>query len=56
MLGFLSVAHFGRRFERAADSGASETLALAEQLADALATALAVMRQELAGLATAAAM
>jgi CheY-like chemotaxis protein/HPt (histidine-containing phosphotransfer) domain-containing protein len=54
MLGFLSLAHIGRRFERAADSGAADTPVLAKQLAAAVATALTIMRQELAGMAAAA--
>ena len=54
MLGFLSLAHIGRRFERAANSGAAETLALAQHLAEAVATSLTIMRQELAGMAAVA--
>jgi CheY-like chemotaxis protein len=51
MLGFVSLAELGRRFERAADSGAPQTLALAGHLAEAVATALTIMRQELAAMA-----
>jgi signal transduction histidine kinase len=51
MLGFLSLADSGRRFEVAADSGMPETAALADRLAVAIDGALAIIRQELADMA-----
>lgn len=54
MLGFLSAARVGRRFEFAADSGAPETTALADQLAAAIDAAGPIMREELARTAASA--
>ncbi|HEX3994378.1 MAG TPA: ATP-binding protein, partial [Acetobacteraceae bacterium] len=54
MLGFLSLADIGRRFEFAADSGAPEMQALADPLAAAVATALAIMQQKLGEMAVSA--
>jgi PAS domain S-box-containing protein len=49
--GFLSLAQAGRRFELAADSGAAETVVLADELAAAIVAAIRLMRGELAGMA-----
>jgi signal transduction histidine kinase/DNA-binding response OmpR family regulator len=51
MLGFLSLADIGRRFEFAADSDAPELAALADPLAAAVATAIAIMQQKLSEMA-----
>ena len=49
--GFLHLAGVARRFERAAESGTTETAILAAQLTGAAEATVAIMRQELAGAA-----
>ena len=49
--GFLSVAAAARRFELAAEMGAVETVALADQLAASIEASISVVRQELVAMA-----
>jgi len=49
--GFPSLARAGRRFEFAADSGTTDMVALAAQLADAIDAAVTIMRREMANVA-----
>jgi len=49
--GFLNLADAARRFERATESGTTDTATLAARLAAAAEPAVAIMRQELAGAA-----
>ncbi len=53
--GFLHVAAAARRFEVAADAGASDTVALGDHLAAAINASVALARQEIAAMATTAA-
>jgi CheY-like chemotaxis protein len=54
MLGFLSLAAIGRRFEAAAASGTPEAAALLNEFAGAIDGALVIIRQELADMAATA--
>jgi hypothetical protein len=46
--GFWLVSRIGRQFESAAEAGAAETGALADELAQAIDTTIGVIRQEFA--------